>query len=67
MDYNQAKDALYNICKWGGSGDEKEVKKILDYYNNTNLINEVRIYLNINNNNLRSYIVMINISYYMIL
>ncbi len=45
MDYNQAKDALYKICKEGGSGDEKEVKKILDYHNNTNLINEVIISL----------------------
>lgn len=54
MDYNQAKDALFEICKRDGSGDEKEVKKILDYHNNTNLINEVRIIIsiNINNNNL---------------
>ncbi len=46
MDYNQAKNALYEICRPGGSGDEKEVKKILDEH--PNLINEVIISIIIN-------------------
>mmetsp|Transcript_30090 Transcript_30090/g.32797 ORF Transcript_30090/g.32797 Transcript_30090/m.32797 type:complete len:270 (+) Transcript_30090:89-898(+) len=38
MEYHQAKKALAAIFKWGGSGDEKEVKKILDEH--PSLINE---------------------------
>lgn len=41
MDYNQAKEALLHIFKWGGSGDEKEVKNILDTH--PSLLNEVII------------------------
>ncbi len=39
MNYNRAKSALVEICKYAGNGDEKEVKKILDEY--PSLINEV--------------------------
>lgn len=38
-DYDQAKWALFECCKWEGSGNEKEVKRILDKY--PSLINEV--------------------------
>ncbi len=41
MDSQYAKRTLHDICKWGGSGDEKEVKKILDEY--PSLINEVML------------------------
>ena len=36
---------LYEICKRDGSGDEKEVKKILDKH--PSLINEVIVSINI--------------------
>ncbi len=39
MGNNQAKSALYDTWKVDGSGDEKEVKEILDKY--PSLINEV--------------------------
>ncbi len=39
MNYNRAKVVLYEICKEGGSGNEKEVKKILNQH--PSLINEV--------------------------
>ncbi len=45
MEFNRAKDVLYEICKDGGSGDEKEVKKIIK--NHPSLINEVIISINI--------------------
>ncbi len=45
MDSNRAKKALVEICDDEGSGDEKEVKKILDEH--PSFINEVRISLNI--------------------
>lgn len=54
MDYNRAKDALKEICNFRGSGDEKEVKKILDEH--PSLLNEVSIHINI----------LIIISYHMI-
>ncbi len=37
--YDEAKWALYETCKWEGSGNEKEAKRILDEY--PSLINEV--------------------------
>ncbi len=39
MNYHRAKSALVEICKYAGSGNEKEVKKILDEH--PSLINEV--------------------------
>lgn len=51
MDYNRAKKALLDICQYGGSGDDKEAKKILD--DHPSLINEgiiISDYYSINNN-----------------
>lgn len=41
MNDNRAKEALCKICKSRGTGDEKEVKKIVDAH--PSIINEVRI------------------------